>query len=84
VFIKRTLPEETCQKLTPKQLNTVLMQWNLVIDAIEQFRVTRTQENSPYIDEQGEQVKPYENHIFRQLQAIQPLKGHPRGIKLMP
>ena len=81
--MKRTLPEQTCQTLTQKQLNAVLMQWNHVIDAIEQFGITRTWENSPYIDEQVEQVKPYENHIFRQLQAIQPLKGHPRGIKLM-
>ena len=42
VLMKRTLPEQTCQTLTPKQLNAVLMQWNHVIDAIEQFGITRT------------------------------------------
>jgi len=39
--MKRTLPEQTCQTLTPKQLNAVLMQWNYVIDAIEQFGITK-------------------------------------------
>ena len=41
VLMKRTLPEQTCQTLTPKQLNAVLMQWNYVIDAIEQFGITK-------------------------------------------
>ena len=73
VLMKSTLPEQTCQALIPRKLNGVLKQWNLSRDITEQFCVTRTQKNGPDIGE-GEQVKIYENHIFRQLQAIQPLK----------
>jgi len=38
---EKDIPEQTCQTLTPKQLNAVLMQWNHVIDAIEQFGITK-------------------------------------------
>jgi hypothetical protein len=74
VLMKSTLPEQTCQAPIPRQLNDVLKQWNISKDITEQFCVTRTQKNGPDISEEGEQVKIYENHIFRQLQAIQPFK----------
>jgi len=74
VLMKYTLPDQTCQTLAPGQFNDVLKQLNLAKDTTEQLCVTRTLENSPDIGGGQEQVRPHKTHIFRQLQAIQPLK----------